>query len=80
MSNHILKPLIDSEGYCCLHGYLKLCRHRKETHKEMANNLGVARATISYNYTQMCDNRKSHRCQGKEDCMKPIWLTPPADK
>lgn len=69
--NVILEPLIDSEGYCCMYGYLKLCKHRGERPDEMAAHMGVAGSTIRYHYTMLSINKKNHRCENGEGCMKP---------
>lgn len=52
-----------SEGYCCIPGYLRLCKARGENVTEMAKNLNVSPDTIWYH------QRKSEKCQGFSDCM-----------
>lgn len=84
MSNNHLVPLVASEGYCCLYGYLKLCRERGEKPKDMAKNMGVAHSTIVYNYGKIADGRKSHTCRKLPECLMPTILeirataTPPS--
>jgi hypothetical protein len=70
MSNVILEPLIDLEGYCCMHGYLKLCKFRGQKPEDMAKHMGVASSTIRYHYTMLVLNKKNHRCLGSGSCMK----------
>ena len=61
---------IYSEGYCCLKGYLELCRLRGETPKGMGENLDVSAWRIQYHYRLMKQGK--HVCQNKGDCLKPI--------
>lgn len=75
MSN---KPTIYGliEGdYCCLRGYLELCRYRGEMPDSMAAHQGIAGSTIRYHYAQISPvfTPKSHRCAEKADCMKCLW-------
>jgi len=78
MSNNIkgpfrqqnLKALILSEGYCCIHGYLKLCLARGEHPVDMAANLGRHKSAIYSNLRELkCGNRP---CQQRADCLLPI--------
>lgn len=60
--------------YCCLYGYLTLCRLRGERTLAMAKNLGCTSRAIRYHYTIM--NRRhaprSHCCRKKGvDCLHP---------
>lgn len=68
-----LLKLIEGD-YCCLFGYLGLCRARGERTLGMAKNVGVTSRAIRYHYTIM--NRRhpprSHQCQKKgKDCLLP---------
>lgn len=53
-----------SEGYCCIPGYLRLCKARGEAVADMAKNLDVSPDTIWYHA------RKNTPCQGYSDCMQ----------
>lgn len=57
---------IASEGYCCIPGYLRLCKARGEETKAMAANLNVSPDTLWYHL------RKNAQCQGFADCMKGV--------
>ncbi len=58
---------IYSEGYCCLHGYLELCRRRGETPVSMGENIGLPAHTIRHHYRQ---SKKGKRvCENKPDCL-----------
>ena len=57
---------VASEGYCCIHGYLRLCKARDETPKAMAENIGMSPDTIWYHY------RNPPACQKQMTCMAPI--------
>ena len=72
MGNDTLKQKVAEEGYCCLRGYLDLCRSRGETPDSMGEFIEVAGSTIRYHYAQcrLTFVPKSHRCKGAEDCMQ----------
>jgi len=72
-----LLDLIYSEGYCCLHGYLRLCKARNETVKDMAENIGLSKLALWYHYREYAQNRRP--CTKKPDCMLPIILEIEAD-
>lgn len=74
MSNIILGKLILEEGYCCMYGYLRLCKHRGEHPSDMALYMGVASSTVRYHYTKIYEDRKNHRCQGEYGCMAPLFI------
>jgi len=65
-----LLDLIYSEGYCCLHGYLRLCRARDEAVKDMAENIGLSKLALWYHYRELKQNRRP--CMQKSDCLLPI--------
>lgn len=56
-----------SEGYCCLNGYLRLCKARGETVKGMAENIGFTKLAIWYHYRELNAGRRP--CAGHCDCM-----------
>ena len=63
-------PKIASDGYCCIYGYLRLCRERGETKEEMAKCLGINFWTLKYHYRLL--KRNEHSCQNYGDCLKPV--------
>lgn len=69
LANRMLSK-IHSEGYCCMWGYLTLCRERGETPQGMAENLGALPHTIRHHYRQIKAGKCS--CSGKTDCLRPI--------
>lgn len=60
---------ISSEGYCCFHGYLRLCKARGESAPSMAKWLGMHRYTLYYHYRALK--------QGKRPCQKISWCLLP---
>lgn len=73
MPNNNLNRKVLSEGYCCLHGYVGLCRARGEKTKGMAENLAIPSRTIEHNCTQF--KRGKLLCQRQSDCLLPIIAT-----
>jgi len=71
MSN-ILFPKLVNEGYCCMHGYLGLCKARKETPVSMAKFFSIHPWAIRYHYRQQKLGR--HKCQNHPDCLKGVIL------
>lgn len=72
--NELLKPKILREGYCCMHGYLELCKARGETVITMAVNLelhpkGQERKTRELIWREY---RKNPHCCGFKDCLQPV--------
>lgn len=65
-----LLPKIASEGYCCEYGYLKLCRARGETRREMAGFLGVKFRLIKHWYSLL--KKGKVECQCYSDCLRPV--------
>lgn len=61
---------IHSEGYCCLNGYLRLCKARGEKPAEMADNIGMSADTLWYRYRKLDEGKI--KCQKRGDCMTPI--------
>lgn len=66
-----LSAKIVSEGYCCLNGYLRLCRLRGENANGMAKNIGMSPDTIWYHYRKL-DRKNGPVCQKQTDCMGPV--------
>ena len=60
---------ISSEGYCCFHGYLRLCRARGEPVPSMADWIGMHRYTIYYHYRALAAGKRP--CQKISSCMLP---------
>lgn len=65
-----MMPKVASEGYCCIWGYLRLCRARGETKKQMAEWLGVSVNTLKNHYKRL--NSGEHRCFGYSECLRPV--------
>ena len=65
-----VKIKVFGEGYCCLHGYLRLCQARGETRKGMAKNIKMSHWAISYNLRALAQGKRP--CQVHSDCMIPI--------
>lgn len=61
---------IHSEGYCCLKGYLGLCRARGESAQGMAENLSISPDAIWHHYRRL--KQGAHTCQGLKDCLQPV--------
>ena len=67
---YVILPKIYSEGYCCMYGYLELCKARGETSNGMAENLGIKPHTLRHHYRQL--KKGECTCEGKTDCMKAL--------
>jgi hypothetical protein len=70
-----LSAKVSSEGYCCLNGYLRLCRLRGETVEGMAKNIGMSADTIWYHYRKLDTELavpNAPVCMKQMDCMKPV--------
>lgn len=61
---------ISFEGYCCMHGYLRLCRARGESVPGMAAFIGMHRYTIYYHYRRLAAGKT--KCQKISFCMLPV--------
>lgn len=61
---------IHSEGYCCLAGYLRLCRARGETVPAMAANFGISPHNLWHHYRRL--EKEKLKCQNFSDCLQPI--------
>ena len=66
-TNNLLFSKILSEGYCCLHGYLRLCEARGENKREMAKFIGVHKRTIYLHFQAMREGDRP--CAKQSDCM-----------
>lgn len=63
---------VANEGYCCPHGYLRLCKARGEKVKDMAKNIGMSPDTIWYHYRKMDKEVGAPVCQRYSDCMNEV--------
>lgn len=61
---------VHSEQYCCMAGYLNLCRARKETAVEMADNFTLSPVTIWKHYRKLAAGK--HKCESRQDCLKQV--------
>ena len=50
MPNDVLRGKILNEGYCCINGYLRLCKARGENATAMAKNLNISPAIVQYHF------------------------------
>lgn len=62
---------ISSEGYCCLNAYLRLCKARGESVKDMAANIGMSPDALWYHYRKM-EGENPPVCQRFSDCMDEV--------
>jgi hypothetical protein len=67
---HGLLARIYSEGYCCVYGYLNLCRARGETPATMGEYIGLPAHTIRHHYR--CEKEGKRSCENKPDCLAPV--------
>jgi hypothetical protein len=65
-----MMPKVASEGYCCIFGYLRLCRARGETKKSMSEWSGISFETLKNHYRRL--KRGEHSCQKYSDCLLPV--------
>lgn len=63
---------VNSEGYCCLNAYLRLCRARDETVKEMAKNINISPDALWYHYRKLDSTTRGPVCQRFSECMNPV--------
>jgi hypothetical protein len=68
--DELLLAKIQSEGYCCLNGYLRLCKARGERPVAMAQNFRI-RPDIIWHHFRRLDQGKI-ACQQYSDCLGPI--------
>jgi len=68
--NHNIHAKIASEGYCCMYGFLSLCKARGQTPSTMMPFLGLSRLTFYYHDKKLKNG--VYTCSGKSDCLKPI--------
>lgn len=62
-----LTAKIYSEQYCCLYAYLRICKIRGETPKQMAENFKLSPDAIWYHYRKL--EKGKITCDKKPDCM-----------
>lgn len=67
-----LNSKIASQGYCCLYGYLALCRERGETVKNMAKNIGISQDALWYHYRKFDYGAKPPKCQRVQECLDDV--------
>ena len=65
-----VKAKIYSEGYCCLFGYLSLCKTRGETPKAMAAFIDKSPNIIWHHYRNLAAGKIT--CERKSDCLDSI--------
>jgi len=68
--SHWLIAKIHSEEYCCLYGYLKLCKARGEKVVDMADNIGISPDALWYHYRRL--EVGAVQCSRLSNCMKPL--------
>lgn len=61
---------IQSQGYCCLKGYLELCRARGQKATDMAPYIGISEHTLWYHYRRLDAGKMT--CKRFSDCLKPV--------
>jgi len=66
--SHNIHAKIASEGYCCVWGFLNLCKARGQTPSTMMPFLGLSRLTF-YHHNRKLKNGL-YSCEGKPDCLK----------
>lgn len=66
--SHNIHAKIASEGYCCVWGFLNLCKARGQTPSTMMPFLGLSRLTF-YHHNRKLQNGL-YTCEGKPDCLK----------
>lgn len=69
---HWLIAKVASEGYCCLRGYLVLCKERGETVQDMAKNIGISPDALWYHYRKFETASKPPGCMRQKDCLDSI--------
>lgn len=69
MSQDKVAPQIEGD-YCCMKGYLDLCKARGQTHFSMAVFLGVRRRTVTYHYQKL--RAGEYVCPGGEGCLREV--------
>ena len=69
---------IYSEGYCCLNGYLRLCKARGETASGMAENIGISPHTLWYHQRKLTQGKLT--CHKTPDCLDTVIVQIQAEK
>lgn len=70
MPNEVLFKRIVNEGYCCIKGYLHLCKARGETPKSMGKFLQMSPGVIRYHYR--LDKANPYKCQNHPECLQGV--------
>ena len=65
-----LEARVASEGYCCISGYLRLCRARGEKVRAMSQWIDLHRYTLYYHFRELAKGNRP--CMKRKDCMEPI--------
>lgn len=65
-----LDAKIANDEYCCMWGYLELCRARGERPRDMAKTVGLHRYTIYYHYRKLAAG--DYSCPGRGACLRPV--------
>jgi len=68
--NHNLRAKTISEGYCCVWGFLALCRARNQSPASMMQHLGLSRLTFYYHDRKA--QKGGYSCENRADCLKPV--------
>jgi len=66
----VLAPKVYEEGYCCLYGYLTLCKARGESRKDMAFFLSIPKYVVRDGYNSL--HKGVHRCLKGEGCLEKV--------
>ena len=61
---------IQSDGYCCLKGYLELCRARGQNSVDMGRFIGISEHTLWYHYRRLDAGKMT--CKRFADCLQPV--------
>ena len=67
-----LAAKIASEGYCCMYGYLTLCKARGETVIAMAKNIDISPDALWYHYRKLEKKDPQPSCQSRAECLTHI--------
>ena len=68
--NNKLEAKVASEGYCCVNGYLRLCKARGESTPAMADWLGLHRFRVYHYLREM--KKGNCKCMNRSDCLNSI--------
>lgn len=62
-----------AEGYCCIFGYLRLCKARNERVKDMAKFINMGPNVIWRHYRLL--KAGEHMCKTRSDCLNGVIQT-----